>query len=102
MQDCGLLIHPEETCGLLPVSSDYIEAISQPELQMCQSGDTKGDYHISFKNSNVDKYMLTLKIFIQKIRVTSYFFICMKCIVLLGEIFWLIKHFLSTLYPLPS
>ncbi|XP_053782498.1 cadherin-like and PC-esterase domain-containing protein 1 isoform X2 [Desmodus rotundus] len=44
VQDCGLLIHPEETCGLLPVSSDYIEAISQPELQICQSGDTKGQW----------------------------------------------------------
>lgn len=44
VQDCGLLIHPEETCGLQPISSDYIEAISQPELKSCPSGDTKGQW----------------------------------------------------------
>ncbi|XP_045351387.1 cadherin-like and PC-esterase domain-containing protein 1 isoform X6 [Leopardus geoffroyi] len=44
VQDCGLLIHPEETCGLQPISSDYIEAISQPELKICPSGDTKGQW----------------------------------------------------------
>ncbi|XP_028381478.1 LOW QUALITY PROTEIN: cadherin-like and PC-esterase domain-containing protein 1 [Phyllostomus discolor] len=44
VQDCGLPIHPEETCGLLPVPSDYIEAISQPELKICPSGDTKGQW----------------------------------------------------------
>lgn len=55
MQDCGLLIQPEETCGLQPISSDYIEAISQPELKTCPSGDTKGDYYtdiISFLKKN--------------------------------------------------
>ncbi|XP_027430095.2 cadherin-like and PC-esterase domain-containing protein 1 isoform X3 [Zalophus californianus] len=44
VQDCGLLIHPEETCGLQPISSDYIEAISQPELKICPSGDTTGQW----------------------------------------------------------
>ncbi|XP_070279893.1 cadherin-like and PC-esterase domain-containing protein 1 isoform X1 [Myotis yumanensis] len=44
VQDCGLLIHPEEACGLQPISSDYIEAISQPELNTCPSGDTKGQW----------------------------------------------------------
>ncbi|ELK35450.1 hypothetical protein MDA_GLEAN10007661 [Myotis davidii] len=44
MRDCGLLIHPEEACGLQPISSDYIEAISQPELKTCPSGDTKGQW----------------------------------------------------------
>uniref|UniRef100_G3SVX7 Cadherin like and PC-esterase domain containing 1 n=1 Tax=Loxodonta africana TaxID=9785 RepID=G3SVX7_LOXAF len=44
VQDCGLLIHPEETCGLRPISSDYIETISQPELKICPSGDTKGQW----------------------------------------------------------
>ncbi|XP_007951008.1 cadherin-like and PC-esterase domain-containing protein 1 [Orycteropus afer afer] len=44
VQDCGLWIHPEETCGLQPISSDYIEAISQPELKLCPSGDTKGQW----------------------------------------------------------
>lgn len=44
VQDCDLLIHPEETCGLQPISADYIEAISQPEIKSCQSGDTKGQW----------------------------------------------------------
>ncbi|XP_066218655.1 cadherin-like and PC-esterase domain-containing protein 1 [Saccopteryx leptura] len=44
VQDCGLLIHPEGSCGLQPISSDYIEAISQPELKTCPSGDTKGQW----------------------------------------------------------
>ncbi|KAI5947825.1 Cadherin-like and PC-esterase domain-containing protein 1 [Manis javanica] len=44
VQDCGLLIHPEEACGLQPISFDYIEAISQPELKICPSGDTKGQW----------------------------------------------------------
>ncbi|XP_030713513.2 cadherin-like and PC-esterase domain-containing protein 1 [Globicephala melas] len=44
VQDCGLLIQPEETCGLQPISSDYIEAISQPGLKTCPSGDTKGQW----------------------------------------------------------
>uniref|UniRef100_A0A8C8ZWN3 Cadherin like and PC-esterase domain containing 1 n=1 Tax=Prolemur simus TaxID=1328070 RepID=A0A8C8ZWN3_PROSS len=44
VQDCGLLIHPEETCGLQPISSDYIEAISQSKLKSCPSGDIKGQW----------------------------------------------------------
>lgn len=44
VQDCGLQIRPEETCGLQQISSDYIEAISQPELKSCSSGDTKGQW----------------------------------------------------------
>uniref|UniRef100_A0A8C5LD99 Cadherin-like and PC-esterase domain containing 1 n=1 Tax=Jaculus jaculus TaxID=51337 RepID=A0A8C5LD99_JACJA len=44
VQDCGLLIRPEENCGLQPLSSDYIEAISQPELKSCPSGDTAGQW----------------------------------------------------------
>ncbi|XP_002922473.1 cadherin-like and PC-esterase domain-containing protein 1 isoform X1 [Ailuropoda melanoleuca] len=44
VQDCGLLIHPEETCGLQPISSDYMEAISQPDLKICPSGDTTGQW----------------------------------------------------------
>lgn len=44
VQDCGLLIHPEEACGLQPISPDYIEAISQSELRTCPSGDTQGQW----------------------------------------------------------
>ena len=72
MQDCGLLIQPEETCGLQPISSDYIEAISQPELKTCPSGDTKGDYYtdiISFLKKNPLIYISSrwlLKLFFYK------------------------------------
>lgn len=44
VQDCGLLMNPEEACGLQPISSDYIKAISQPEIESCLSGDTKGQW----------------------------------------------------------
>ncbi|GAB1290587.1 Cadherin-like and PC-esterase domain-containing 1 [Apodemus speciosus] len=44
VQDCDLLIHPEETCGLQPISADYIKAISQPKIESCPSGDTKGQW----------------------------------------------------------
>ncbi|KAM8981682.1 cadherin-like and PC-esterase domain-containing protein 1 [Sarcophilus harrisii] len=44
VQDCGLKIHPEETCGLQHLSSDYIATISQPELKICKSGDAKGQW----------------------------------------------------------
>lgn len=44
VQDCGLLINPEEACGLQPISSDYIEAISQSKIESCLSGDTKGQW----------------------------------------------------------
>ncbi|XP_005363827.1 cadherin-like and PC-esterase domain-containing protein 1 [Microtus ochrogaster] len=44
VQDCGLLINPEEACGLQPISSDYIEAISQPKIESCLSGNTKGQW----------------------------------------------------------
>ncbi|XP_027710951.1 cadherin-like and PC-esterase domain-containing protein 1 isoform X2 [Vombatus ursinus] len=44
VQDCGLKIHAEETCGLQPLSSDYIATISQPELKICKSGDAKGQW----------------------------------------------------------
>lgn len=44
VQDCGLLMNPEEACGLQPISSDYIEAISQPKIESCISGDTKGQW----------------------------------------------------------
>lgn len=79
MQDCGLLIHPEEACGLQPISSDYIEVLSQPELKTCPSGDTKGDYNyhisycISLKNFNTDKYMLIFKSIYKKLDNKSIF-----------------------------
>lgn len=78
-----MLIHPEEACGLQRISSDYIEALSQPELKTCPSGDTKGDYHIgyniSLKNFNIDKYMLILKSIYKKLKTINHFFISMNC-----------------------
>ncbi|XP_042324425.1 cadherin-like and PC-esterase domain-containing protein 1 isoform X2 [Sceloporus undulatus] len=42
--DCGSLIHPEESCGLQPLSADYLSTISQPQLKACDAGDTKGQW----------------------------------------------------------
>ncbi|XP_023559181.1 cadherin-like and PC-esterase domain-containing protein 1 isoform X2 [Octodon degus] len=55
VQDCGLLIHPEESCGLQPISSDYLEAISQPELKNCPSGDTKGQWIVPCLSCSDDR-----------------------------------------------
>ncbi|XP_053260942.1 cadherin-like and PC-esterase domain-containing protein 1 isoform X3 [Podarcis raffonei] len=44
VQDCGTLIHPEEPCGLQPLSADYLSAISEPQLKTCETGDTKGQW----------------------------------------------------------
>lgn len=42
MQDCGFQIHPEESCGLQPLSHEYLSAISQTVLKTCEAGDAKG------------------------------------------------------------
>lgn len=42
MQDCGSQIHPEESCGLQPLSHEYLSAISQTALKTCEAGDAKG------------------------------------------------------------
>ncbi|KAM9389227.1 cadherin-like and PC-esterase domain-containing protein 1 [Phaethornis superciliosus] len=44
VQDCGSLIRPEESCGLQPLSHEYLSAISQTELKTCEAGDTKGQW----------------------------------------------------------
>ncbi|XP_048356424.1 cadherin-like and PC-esterase domain-containing protein 1 isoform X2 [Sphaerodactylus townsendi] len=43
-QECGLLIHPEESCGLQPLSAEYLSTISQPQLKTCETGDTQGQW----------------------------------------------------------
>ncbi|XP_054845118.1 cadherin-like and PC-esterase domain-containing protein 1 [Eublepharis macularius] len=43
-QDCGSLIHPEESCGLQPLSTEYLSTISQPQLKKCETGDTQGQW----------------------------------------------------------
>uniref|UniRef100_A0ACB8FPA2 Uncharacterized protein n=1 Tax=Sphaerodactylus townsendi TaxID=933632 RepID=A0ACB8FPA2_9SAUR len=42
--ECGLLIHPEESCGLQPLSAEYLSTISQPQLKTCETGDTQGQW----------------------------------------------------------
>ncbi|XP_060100818.1 cadherin-like and PC-esterase domain-containing protein 1 [Heteronotia binoei] len=44
VQDCGSLIHPKESCGLQPLSAEYLSAISQPQLKTCETGDTQGQW----------------------------------------------------------
>lgn len=41
-QDCGSRIRPEESCGLQPLSHEYLSAISQTVFKTCEAGDTKG------------------------------------------------------------
>ncbi|NXI19555.1 CPED1 protein, partial [Irena cyanogastra] len=44
VQDCGSKIRPEESCGLQPLSREYISAISQTVFKTCEAGDTKGQW----------------------------------------------------------
>uniref|UniRef100_A0A8C3T5K9 Cadherin like and PC-esterase domain containing 1 n=1 Tax=Chelydra serpentina TaxID=8475 RepID=A0A8C3T5K9_CHESE len=44
VQDCGSLIQPEESCGLQPLSTEYLSAISQTQFKTCEAGDTKGQW----------------------------------------------------------
>lgn len=46
VQDCGSKIRPEESCGLQPLSHEYLSAISQTVFKTCEAGDTKGLYFI--------------------------------------------------------
>ncbi|XP_065701874.2 cadherin-like and PC-esterase domain-containing protein 1 isoform X1 [Patagioenas fasciata] len=44
VQDCGSRIRPEESCGLQPLSHEYLSAISQTVFKTCDTGDTKGQW----------------------------------------------------------
>ncbi|XP_014733193.1 PREDICTED: cadherin-like and PC-esterase domain-containing protein 1 isoform X2 [Sturnus vulgaris] len=44
VQDCGSKILPEESCGLQPLSHEYLSTISQKVLKTCEAGDTKGQW----------------------------------------------------------
>ncbi|NXA63355.1 CPED1 protein, partial [Mohoua ochrocephala] len=44
VQDCGSKIRPEESCGLQPLSHEYLSAISQTVFKTCEAGDTKGQW----------------------------------------------------------
>nr|XP_023964828.1 cadherin-like and PC-esterase domain-containing protein 1 [Chrysemys picta bellii] len=44
IQDCGSLIQPEESCGLQPLSPEYLSAVSQTQFKTCEAGDTKGQW----------------------------------------------------------
>eukprot|EP00062_Callorhinchus_milii_P019195 gi/632973461/ref/XP_007903166.1/ PREDICTED: cadherin-like and PC-esterase domain-containing protein 1 isoform X2 [Callorhinchus milii] len=44
VQDCGLIIQPDESCGLQPVLSSYFSAVTQTQLPVCKTGDAKGQW----------------------------------------------------------
>ncbi|XP_044279052.1 cadherin-like and PC-esterase domain-containing protein 1 isoform X2 [Varanus komodoensis] len=44
VQDCGSIIHPEESCGLQPLSAEYLSTISETQLKTCETGDMKGQW----------------------------------------------------------
>ncbi|XP_054255433.1 cadherin-like and PC-esterase domain-containing protein 1 [Indicator indicator] len=44
VQDCGSRIRPEESCGLQPLSHEYLSAISQTVFKTCEAGDMKGQW----------------------------------------------------------
>ncbi|NXI55766.1 CPED1 protein, partial [Chloroceryle aenea] len=44
VQDCGSRIRPEESCGLQPLSREYLSAISQTVFKTCEAGDMKGQW----------------------------------------------------------
>ncbi|NXG52894.1 CPED1 protein, partial [Psilopogon haemacephalus] len=44
VQDCGSRIRPEESCGLQPLSHEYLSAISQTAFKNCEAGDMKGQW----------------------------------------------------------
>ncbi|XP_054669334.1 cadherin-like and PC-esterase domain-containing protein 1 isoform X4 [Grus americana] len=44
VQDCGSRIRPEESCGLQPLSHEYLSAITQTVFKTCEAGDTKGQW----------------------------------------------------------
>ncbi|KAI1239368.1 hypothetical protein IHE44_0012486 [Lamprotornis superbus] len=44
VQDCGSKIRPEESCGLQPLSHEYLSTISQKVLKTCEAGDMKGQW----------------------------------------------------------
>ncbi|XP_027664839.2 cadherin-like and PC-esterase domain-containing protein 1 [Falco cherrug] len=44
VQDCGSRIRPEESCGLQPLSHEYLLAISETMFKTCEAGDTKGQW----------------------------------------------------------
>ncbi|KAM8820122.1 cadherin-like and PC-esterase domain-containing protein 1 [Eudromia elegans] len=44
VQDCGARVRPEESCGLQPLSREYLSAIPQTVSKTCEAGDTKGQW----------------------------------------------------------
>ncbi|NXH13111.1 CPED1 protein, partial [Bucco capensis] len=44
LQDCGSRVRPEESCGLQPLSHEYLSAISETMFKTCEAGDTKGQW----------------------------------------------------------
>ncbi|XP_029472936.1 cadherin-like and PC-esterase domain-containing protein 1 isoform X2 [Rhinatrema bivittatum] len=44
VQDCGLIIQPEESCGLQPLSTEHLMSTAQAEPKTCDTGDEKGQW----------------------------------------------------------
>ncbi|XP_062439286.1 cadherin-like and PC-esterase domain-containing protein 1 isoform X2 [Rhea pennata] len=44
VQDCGSRIRPEESCGLQPLSPEYLSAVSQTVFKTCEAGDIEGQW----------------------------------------------------------
>ncbi|XP_053320351.1 cadherin-like and PC-esterase domain-containing protein 1 [Spea bombifrons] len=44
VQDCGLVIDPEQPCGLQPLSSESLSRLSQAQQRKCDSGDARGQW----------------------------------------------------------
>ncbi|XP_025907484.1 cadherin-like and PC-esterase domain-containing protein 1 [Nothoprocta perdicaria] len=44
VQDCGSRIRPEESCGLQPLSHEYLSTMSQTVFKTCETGDTRGQW----------------------------------------------------------
>ncbi|XP_062990132.1 cadherin-like and PC-esterase domain-containing protein 1 isoform X2 [Elgaria multicarinata webbii] len=63
VQDCGSVIHPKESCGLQPLSTEYLSVISQPQLKTCEMGDIKGQWIVPclscFDNRTCDWRQIT-------------------------------------------
>ncbi|XP_053575169.1 cadherin-like and PC-esterase domain-containing protein 1 [Bombina bombina] len=44
IQDCGLIIHSKEPCGLQPLSAETLLSLFQAQQRKCESGDAKGQW----------------------------------------------------------
>ncbi|XP_077329458.1 cadherin-like and PC-esterase domain-containing protein 1 [Lithobates pipiens] len=50
VQDCGLIIHENEPCGLQYISRDVLSGLSQAWQRKCETGDAKGQWIVPCLN----------------------------------------------------